>query len=183
MYKTKSLSEDKARFHSDFTSDTTRHNGTHTGFSVMVEAKQSPGKGRGIFAAQGIKKGELIWSPKHTVSFDANGIEYKQFLMSLDPAFVCNALQCSSLEDYSGNDTQLFRISIDLDEGCFVNADYSGTREFVNMGCDEEKDLERDCEHHYALRDVKKGEELLNAYEDFSYEWEPFDVESMPELL
>lgn len=52
------------------------------GFNVPIEAKQSPGKGRGIFAAQTIRKGEVVWSTKRTARFDNVG-DYIEFILIL----------------------------------------------------------------------------------------------------
>lgn len=172
IYKTRFLREDII--------DAPKPDDSYNGFAVKIVPKQSPGKGRGIFAAQDIKKGDLIWSSKHSGTFNTTGIEYRQFLISLDPAFICNVLQCSSTQKFNIKDGgEQKRINVDLDEGCFVNADYSDSGEFVNMGCDEEgaKRVQGGCEHNdFAVRDIKMGEELLNAYEDFVAGLEYFHV-------
>lgn len=147
------------------------------GFSVSVEVKQSPGKGRGIFAAQDIQKGEMIWSSKNSLLFNENGVEYKKFLMAVDPEFVCNVLQCSSMEgrqNRRGAQLEYF-ISTDMEESCFVNEVSMG--ESVTMGCDEEaaKDVQGGCPYNdFALHDIKKGDEILMSYGDFAYSWDSF---------
>ena len=72
------------------------------GFSVPAEAKQSPPKGRGIFALRDITAGELIWSTKKTARFQ-DGPSYRKFIFGLEAGFACDVLQwgmytCPDLE-------------------------------------------------------------------------------------
>jgi hypothetical protein len=72
------------------------------GLSVPVEAKQSPPKGRGIFALRDITAGELIWSTKKTARFQ-DGPSYRKFIFGLEAGFACDVLQwgmytCPDLE-------------------------------------------------------------------------------------
>ena len=62
------------------------------GFSVPAEAKQSPPKGRGIFALRDITAGELIWSTKKTARFQ-DGPSYRKFIFGVEAGFACDVLQ------------------------------------------------------------------------------------------
>lgn len=165
------------------------------GFSVSIEAKQSPGKGRGIFAAQDIKEGDQIWTNTHSAVFDMNGVGYKQLLLSLEPDFVCEALQCSYPaehpastidETYDDENMVIWNIVLDLDEGCFCNDEnWSSNDEAANHGYDEELEAEKELpggynSHYFAWRDIKAGEELVCSYAEFGMAWSGFQFKDYP---
>lgn len=144
------------------------------GFSVPVEAKQSPPKGRGIFAARDIAAGDLIWSTKKTARFQ-DGPSYRKFIFGLEVGFACDVLQWAYVQDIGDGD---YRVSVDLDEGCFCN---NGGEDEANKGCDEEaaEKVEGGCkENYFALRDIKAGEELLCSYGEFAVSngWSKFGL-------
>ncbi|GFH61853.1 hypothetical protein CTEN210_18329 [Chaetoceros tenuissimus] len=134
------------------------------GFVVAHEAKQSPPKGRGIFAAQDIKKGELIWSTKKTARF-ADGDSFRKFILSLDRHFACDALEWSYVQKLENGE---LRISTDLDEGALCND--NDEENDANKGCDKAaaKNHEGGCTNNYfALRDIKAGDEFVCSYGSF----------------
>jgi Proteins containing SET domain len=141
------------------------------GFRVLVEAKQSPGKGRGIFAAQTIRKGEIVWTSKRTARFD-NAVDYIEFIFELDPPFACDVLQWAYIQDIStvtGQESPNLKISVDLDEGSFCND--SGYGIHHNLGCDPNlaSQVHGGCTSNYfALHDIEVGEELLCDYSSFA---------------
>ena len=151
------------------------------GFKVLVEAKQSPGKGRGIFAAQTIRKGEIVWSTKRTARFDNAG-DFIEFIFQLDPPFACDVLQWAYVQDVSkGEDGELpsLKISVDLDEGSFCND--AEDESDHNMGCHPNlaSQVDGGCTSNYfALRDIEVGEELLCDYSSFaiSHGWQEFGL-------
>ena len=149
-------------------------------FSVPVEVKYSSNreKGRGLYAMEDIPKGAVIWSGKHSIHFDSNGVDYRKFIASLEPDLICDVLQCSSVQDVSNsNSTQVEKIVVDLDDGCFVNAPWEKS-DVESMGCDPEaaKLYDGGCNmHDFALRDIKAGDEILGFY-DFALAWRDFAV-------
>jgi len=150
------------------------------GFSVGIEAKQTEGKGRGIYATHPIKNGELVWSSKRTAMFD-DGDDYRHFLSVLDVDFACDVLQWAYVQDVSDSDEhQELQISVDLDEGCFCND--GGDGEPSSVGCDEDEavNFEGGCRSNYfALRDIEAGEELLCNYDEFALPdgWKEFGLD------
>eukprot|EP00584_Thalassiosira_punctigera_P026086 CAMPEP_0172577148 /NCGR_PEP_ID=MMETSP1067-20121228/138086_1 /TAXON_ID=265564 ORGANISM="Thalassiosira punctigera, Strain Tpunct2005C2" /NCGR_SAMPLE_ID=MMETSP1067 /ASSEMBLY_ACC=CAM_ASM_000444 /LENGTH=258 /DNA_ID=CAMNT_0013369833 /DNA_START=186 /DNA_END=964 /DNA_ORIENTATION=- len=144
------------------------------GFSVPVEAKQAPPKGRGIFVLRDVAAGELMWSTKKTARFQ-DGSSYRKFIFGLEEGVACDVLEWGTLLFGVGifeipdpctitdgllaayvqdiGDENL-RISVDLDEGCLCNNGSSR----ANMGCDEVAaiNIEGGCkENYFALRDIK----------------------------
>lgn len=70
------------------------------GFSIPVQAKQAPPKGRGIFAERDIAAGELIWSTKKTARFQ-DGHSYRKFIHRLEPGLACDAMEWSEYIEFS----------------------------------------------------------------------------------
>ncbi len=143
------------------------------GFSIPVEARKAPGKGRGVFTLRDIKKRELVWNPTQTAKFSTGGA-FKDFIFSLDNNFVCDALNFSyvqnvkDLQSDEGKDEDKYMVLVDLDEGALCNsADYY---EKDNIGCsgDMADGYEGGCLNNYfAIRDIAAGEELLCDYDAF----------------
>mmetsp|Transcript_17863 Transcript_17863/g.26428 ORF Transcript_17863/g.26428 Transcript_17863/m.26428 type:complete len:273 (-) Transcript_17863:33-851(-) len=147
---------------------------TNNGFSVPFQAKQVPGKGRGIFANTFTERGTLVWSNTYTARF-SDGPTYKKFIYSLpDKEFACDVLQWAYVQDMSRNASttnendetkqqqQDLQISVDLDEGAYCNNGNIHTGE-GNLGY-----LDSDCyEHFYALKDIQAGDEFVCPYESF----------------
>ena len=51
--------------------------------------QHSPHNGRGMFAAQDISKGELVWTAKSDKAVFTSGRKYRRFLRSLPPELAC----------------------------------------------------------------------------------------------
>lgn len=144
------------------------------GFSVKTKAMQAPPKGRGIFAAQDIPAGALIWSTKKTARY-SDGDSYRKFNLSVERGFACDVLQWTYIQRMENGE---LRISTDLDNGSFCNG---GGSHHANMGCDKEvaKGYGGGCtDNYFALRDIKAGEELLCAYGSFAVSggWKEFSL-------
>jgi len=144
-----------------------------SGFHVAFEARQADEKGRGIFAKEGIKKGQKVWSTLQTARFD-DGNEYRKFLSSIPADFACDVVQWAYVQAVNTNDKrEKAFISVDLDPGSFINAveeDYE-TDETPNVGCDETaaKADPGGCKHnYYALRDIDPDDEIILEYGDFA---------------
>jgi hypothetical protein len=171
-----------------------------TGFRKAVSARQTPdGKGRGVFAAEPIRSGELVWSATFATARFSTGPAYRQFLSLLPPDLACDVLQWAYVQEVtteaytnidpacsassaavgpSPNETQPaecgkreLRVSVDLDEGSYMNSEDDDP----NVGClvdDEERMTGKglSCQHHFfALRDIRVGEELLCSYGAFAW--------------
>jgi hypothetical protein len=103
---------------------------------LEVVARQSPGKGRGVFSAQFIPKGTLVWSSIYTARFP-DGNSYRQYLLSLSPDLACEVLPWAYVEpvlnkedaDKEDGDNNKLKyedlplyISLDLTIGSLINA-------------------------------------------------------------
>lgn len=148
------------------------------GFSVPIKVKQTPDKGRSIFADAKISAGSLVWSNTNTALFH-NAPLYREFLYSFDKeeGHACDFLAWAYIHHMGDG---LLRIALDLDEGALFN-DGSGPYGEHNIGCVEESATEYTggCrDHFFAVRDIEAGEELLCAYEEFAIQfgWKIFGL-------
>jgi hypothetical protein len=137
------------------------------GFSVAVEAKQSIDKGRSIYAAQDIQRGDHIWTGATQMATFDSGTIYKRFLASLPKDMACDVMiwcyiQFVDVVDVVELDVRKApRICVDLEIGSFINT-VSSPEDTIDAGyLPEWKDSQQDL---YALRDIKKGDEILMDY-------------------
>jgi hypothetical protein len=137
------------------------------GFAISAEVKQAPGKGRGLFAAEDIPRGQLIWmSSKQTATFES-GEDFKNFLDLLEVDEACDVIQWSYVEGTTTSNEGDMEISTDLDNMTFVNS--SEEDEDPDAGCLPEweaRDPGGCIMNVYALRDIKNGEEILVDYSE-----------------
>ena len=160
-----------------------------TAFRKAYVTKQSPGKGRGVFAAEAIRKGELVWvGNSHSARF-RSGDDYRRFL-GLVPShdLVCDMMQFSYVQDLGPatpadkhDDDSYYDlcITVDLDDGAYMNADWSDEGNLQNVGFVKGPDGEvlGNGQEYYALRDIAVGDELLCNYDEFGVsDWEPFGL-------
>lgn len=166
-------------------------NRAFNGFAVPYYVDQSPGRGRGLFAARDIPKGSLIWTASRTAEFE-DAETYRNFLLTIPADLACDVMMWAYVsygsetdgksehyvegegeEEESGDgdvedeeEESSLKIMLDLDEGSFCND--GGKRR--NMDWDQEaaslypdnSDLRT-----FAVEDVKKGDELLCNYSGF----------------
>jgi hypothetical protein len=145
------------------------------GFSVAVEAKQSTDKGRSIYAAQDIQQGVHIWTEARQLATFDSGTIYKRFLASLPKDMACDVMIWSYIQFVEVVDVveldvrKAPRICVDLEIGVLVNT-VSSPEDTIDAGywLPEWKDSHPSmvgAQNLYALRDIKKGEEILMDYD------------------
>jgi hypothetical protein len=59
------------------------------GFVVAHKVKYSEGRGRGVFAEEDIKKGQLVYSGEQQVAEFTSGSDYRRFLQSIPKDLAC----------------------------------------------------------------------------------------------
>jgi hypothetical protein len=150
------------------------------GFLLSVEVKQAPGKGRGLFAAEDIYRGQHIWISKQTASFDS-GEDFTNFLDALEVGEACDVIQWSYVHAISGAaDEGATQISTDLDNMTFINQIMTDDED-PDAGCLPEWEARHPggrSMNIYALRDIKDGEEILMNYGEFAISdgWSDFGL-------
>ena len=140
-------------------------------FAVPYEVRQDPEKGRGIYATDKIKKGDLIYTfTPHAAKF-RNHLDYFKFLATVRQDMVCDILEwtfCQDFHDYDGSDEESdLTIVINLDDGSLYNHEYD---DFANVGCDPsyvDRSPKICRENFFALQDIEPGEELFVNYDGF----------------
>lgn len=138
-------------------------------------------KGRGLRAARDIGKGELVFkATNNTVVFNV-GYTWRDFLLAMykrpgihgephDAETTCDFMVWSWIQRLE-EDGPLVIVN-DMDNGSLLNEGRFGDPDYddPNVRCGKEGD--KVClMSYYALRDIKKGEELLCDYKDFALIW------------
>jgi SET domain len=71
-----------------------------SGFRKAVQARQTDdGKGRGVYAAEAIRKGELVWTATASTARFPSGALYRQFLAIVPADLACDVLQWAYVQD------------------------------------------------------------------------------------
>jgi hypothetical protein len=163
------------------------------GFQVPIEVRNSPGKGRGVFAASDIPSGSTVWiTANEGRIYDGN--TYRRFLSALPHADLrCDAMMFTYLseeraahameeedDDEDDEDGIVSVILVNMDEAALMNADWessnssgdnetdSGPSDEVNVEPLEDDDEEEDSPMRFiAARDIRRGEELICDYPDY----------------
>jgi hypothetical protein len=130
------------------------------GFRVPFKVEHVPGKGRGVIALEDIPEGTFVWEGIQTARFPSP-VEYRRFLMSTPYELACDILGLwAYTEEFAFKyDLEGTRrgpvISVDLDEGSFVNTADATTSKNI------------DDSTYRATRLIKAGEELIVDYGAF----------------
>lgn len=139
-----------------------------------VYGNTTPDKGRGLAASRDIAKGELIFTgTSNTIVFET-GPAWRKFLLHLFYApppddvytegFACDVRAWSWIQQWDGK----FVIMVDLDASSLLNTPSTSSGETNNIQCGR-LDGDGGCGvDYYATRDIKKDEEILCHYSDFT---------------
>ena len=137
-----------------------------------VEVRVDDEKGRGVYAKELFKEGELVWEGLFTACF-ANGMAYRRFLRSIPHDLACDVFQWA----YSGKE---YGACVDLDEGSLINHAASKPENIRSWETGNKKPNIRSADsgmhtgETVAIRDIHPGEELLTDYGEFAEDsgWE-----------
>jgi SET domain len=150
--------------------------GRISGFVKNVSVQDSPGRGRGVFALERIEAGSWVWKSRETSVRFRSGSDYRRFLASVPDDLMCDVVEftyvndighasstpsATPLDQASAYETLDWTITVDLEDGAFINA---------NWDEDENLRFAKDVGfgHLVALRDIEPGEELIIDYGDFA---------------
>mmetsp|Transcript_21362 Transcript_21362/g.44915 ORF Transcript_21362/g.44915 Transcript_21362/m.44915 type:complete len:294 (-) Transcript_21362:231-1112(-) len=162
---------------------TVEHDETNTPEDFIPPTRSgqtTDGKGRGIFAAKDIRKGERTYGGKKNFAFFSTGNEFRNYVdevanqLSNDAA--CDIMMWAWVQPLMGDDYETLIVVV-LDNNSLMN---DGGEELANTGCLEEEMSEYECGmfDEYALRDIREGEEILCDYDRFEHRslWKEFGL-------
>jgi len=131
---------------------------------IIVPYYAGKEKGRSLKAAKDIKKGDVMFkATNNTVDFK-EGHSYRKFIFSLNerfPTFACDMLDWSWIQDFEDG---TFGVEVDLDNNSLLNSGGGKRSANNNIQCGNADEI---CTIQYAVRDIKKGEEILGSYDEF----------------
>ena len=204
------VGSDQSSIFSDDLDNSNDDNIGYDGFYVKIEPKQTKDHGRGVFANQYIPKGTLVWNTQYTARFPNPHTYREFLLAvspdlacEIMPWSYIQSLATFETLVVEGSQEELKQqiISIDMDYGALINGgleyvddDYDwqesshedDDNDYANIGCSQSvKDYDTGynvCaeENYYALRDIRKGEELFVHYRSFSMvgpAWNDIDLQ------
>lgn len=122
-------------------------------------------RGRGLFAKRDIKKGELVHDGTDSDIVFPDALSWRQLIFSLQREMACSLVdwtwtQSTTKEEYENGELKLFaapNISVLLNGS-------SGEEVNINPKTGYSSKF-------YALRDIKKGEELVTDYDVYVTDW------------
>eukprot|EP00592_Proboscia_alata_P027299 CAMPEP_0194443014 /NCGR_PEP_ID=MMETSP0176-20130528/126461_1 /TAXON_ID=216777 /ORGANISM="Proboscia alata, Strain PI-D3" /LENGTH=232 /DNA_ID=CAMNT_0039269197 /DNA_START=95 /DNA_END=790 /DNA_ORIENTATION=+ len=135
-------------------------------FSKKVKVVHIDGKGRGVIAQEPILKGEHVWTGKlYTATFDDED-DFQKFLASIRVDIACDVIHWMYIENFEDE----YYISVDLDDGSFINnagPSWGVEPNIVDSPADNSSIRDNSSNLMFAIKDIAVGEELLCDYSDF----------------
>ncbi|KAG7360026.1 SET methyltransferase domain containing protein [Nitzschia inconspicua] len=135
-------------------------------FQAPIEARHSPGKGRGLFAKEDIPAGTTLFrAPLSTHAIFPTDVSFRKYLLMIPAHLACDVMVWSYpvLLELTNSTTGV--ICTDLSETSFLNDAVDDDKE--NAKCHTDSD--GICEmSYYASTNIKAGDEILAKYADFS---------------
>ncbi|KAL3794405.1 hypothetical protein HJC23_012942 [Cyclotella cryptica] len=121
------------------------------------------GKGRGTFAARDFSKGELVHDGSRSTIFWNDGLAWKEYIMSLPHPMTCDVLEWTWIQQVRDEG---WLLCLNTNDAAFFNHE-----DDFNIAPLNATSLE-----FYAVRDIKKGEELTYDYFIFDTDWNLFGL-------
>ena len=131
-------------------------------------AKLSPGKGRGLFATRDIQKGEIVHDGSKSDVVFPNETAWRRFMFVLPRKMACDTAEWTFTQQFNEKDpprvVSSLNIAILMNEGNAVDE--------VNVQPQNESGEPSGFSTLFrAMRDVKKDEEILMNYDDYTTDY------------
>ena len=131
-------------------------------------AKLSPGKGRGLFATRDIQKGEIVHDGAKSDIVFTDGMSWRRFMFALPRKMACDTAEWTFTQQFEEDGpmrvVSSLNIAILMNEGNTVNE--------VNVQPQNESGEPSEYSVvFYAMRDIKKDEEILMDYDDYTTDY------------
>ncbi len=125
--------------------------------------------GKGLFAAEDIKKGDVIWVWDETVTKIYTLAQYKSITdRNLPFGKKLKIHAYPSQMEINGVETDV--MLYDMDNGSYINHSERPNKGFIADDDVNHPDFYRADDVCVALRDIKKGEEITCNYLEFTFE-------------
>lgn len=129
--------------------------------------KASPGKGRGLFAARDIQKGELVHDGTHSDVVFKDARAWRRFVFSLPPHLSCDCTDWHWMQRLEEGGPYFMLAGLNVSS--LMN---SGGKEFGPGRSPNALPESSTSGKFYATRDIEKGSEILTDYDSFYTNWE-----------
>ncbi len=124
-------------------------------------AKLSPGKGRGLFASRDIRKGEIVHDGTKSDIVFPDGLSWKRFMVALPRKIACDQSEWTFTQQFEKGGPM--RIVSSLNIAILMNE--GNTLKDVNVQPEDGNgEPSQYSAVFYAMRDIKKDEEILMDY-------------------
>ena len=128
-------------------------------------AKLSPGKGRGLFASRDIQKGEVVHDGSNSDVVFPDAMSFRRFLFASPRTMACDVMEWAWTQQFE--DDGPYHICLAINISSLMNT----------KGDDEEGEdanalpVSGFTSKFYALKDIKKDEEILTDYTIYDTDW------------
>mmetsp|Transcript_11395 Transcript_11395/g.22811 ORF Transcript_11395/g.22811 Transcript_11395/m.22811 type:complete len:347 (-) Transcript_11395:75-1115(-) len=127
-------------------------------------AKLSPGKGRGLFASRDIQKGEIVHDGNKSDVVFPDGLSWKRYMFALPRTMACDQAEWTFTQKFKEGGPM--RVVSSLNIAILMNE--GNTILDVNVQPEDENGNPSEYSAvFYAMRDIKKDEEILMDYADY----------------
>jgi len=131
-------------------------------------AKLSPGKGRGLFASRDIQKGEIVHDGNKSDVVFPDGLSWKRYMFALPRTLACDNAEWSFTQQFEEDGPM--RVVSSLNIAILMNE--GNTVKDVNVQPEDGNGKPSEYSAvFYAMRDIKKDEEILMDYADYDTDY------------
>ena len=127
-------------------------------------AKKSPGKGRGLFASRDIKKGEVVHDGTDSDTTFPMGMDYRRFLFTLPQKMACDSTEWTWTQQMKEDGPYVIRTAFNI--SVLMNSSKDPNAMPPNSYSSK----------FFALRDIKKDEEILTDYKIYPTKYKLFGM-------
>jgi len=137
----------------------------NTGAPPPYYAQRSEGKGRGLFASRDIQKGELVQDGPHSFIVFPDALSFRRLVFALPRKSACDITEWAWHQELTPGGR--LTIVVDANIAALMN---SSPEPNIAPKTDTDTKL-------YAVRDIRKGEEIYYDYNIYETDWSKVGLE------